>query len=166
MNMKQQWCFDLLPIVFTKMTGYVSDRIPGFSALTHVISQTGSPPHLRSKMVGETDKTDSALTHVIDINAEFSFRAIFILIAACDTHHNNNQKPILYLYLYSYTWNICWCFFLPNLHCPSSRSQYWGNYFEQRYLIFRLCYIKGFWPIYHMIFFSSYKAEITAILDL
>ena len=45
----------------------------------------------------------SALTHVIDINAEFAFRAIFILIAACDTHHNNNQKPILYLYLYSYT---------------------------------------------------------------
>ena len=43
-------------------------------------------------------------------------------------------------------------FFLPNLHCPSSRSQYWGNYFEQQYLIFKLCSIKGFWSIYHMIF--------------
>ena len=76
----------------------------------------------------------SALTHVIDINAEFSFRAIVILIAACDAHHNNNQKPILY-----FTSNIFLCFFLPNLHCPSSRSQYWGNYFEEQYLIFKSC---------------------------
>ena len=64
-------------------------------------------------MVGETDKTDSALTHVIDINAEFAFRAIFILIAACDAHHNNNQKPILY-----FTANILLVFFFTKLALP------------------------------------------------